>query len=54
MQRICAAVVMAMSMGIVTPQVGVTQDASTLSATRLADTPGWPPAAPESSSPSER
>ena len=38
MQRICAAVVMAMSMGIVTPQVGVTQDASTLSATRLADT----------------
>ncbi len=37
MQRICVAVVVAMSMGIGTPQVVVAQDASTLSANRLAD-----------------
>ena len=37
MQRICVAVVVAMSMGIGTPQVVVAQDESTLSANRLAD-----------------
>ena len=37
MQRMWVAVVMSASMGIVTPEVGAAQDASTLSETRLAD-----------------